>query len=107
MIQGANTSYELAQKADGTAYGGVAAVHAFAKKIGLADVRWVDGNTGRLIVSGIDCPRAKWATTDGVLKYSVGAVVIDYPQVITVGHDTGSFVVRTVEIKAGGCTLAA
>ena len=35
MMQGANTSYELAEKAGGTAYGGVAAIHAFAKKIGL------------------------------------------------------------------------
>lgn len=37
MIQGANTSYELAQKAGGTAYGGVAAIDAFAKKIRLPD----------------------------------------------------------------------
>lgn len=37
MIQGANTSYELAQKAGGTAYGGLAAIHAFAKKIRLPD----------------------------------------------------------------------
>jgi hypothetical protein len=35
MIQGHNTSYELAEKAGGTAYGGVAAIDAFAKKIGL------------------------------------------------------------------------
>lgn len=35
MIQGANTSYELAQKTAGTAYGGIAAIHAFANKIGL------------------------------------------------------------------------
>lgn len=35
MIQGANTSYELAQKSAGTAYGGLAAIHAFATKIGL------------------------------------------------------------------------
>ena len=37
MIQGANTSYELAQKASGTGYGGLAAIHAFAKKIRLPD----------------------------------------------------------------------
>jgi len=37
MIQGANTSYELAHKAGGTAYGGMAAIHAFAKKIRLPD----------------------------------------------------------------------
>ena len=37
MIQGANTSYELAQKAGGTSYGGVAAIHAFAKKFRLPD----------------------------------------------------------------------
>jgi hypothetical protein len=35
MLNGGNTAYELAQKASGTAYGGVAAIHAFAKKIGL------------------------------------------------------------------------
>jgi hypothetical protein len=35
MLNGGNTAYELAQKAGGTAYGGVAAIHAFAKKIGL------------------------------------------------------------------------
>ena len=35
MLNGGNTTYELAQKASGTAYGGVAAIHAFAKKIGL------------------------------------------------------------------------
>lgn len=35
MIQGSNTSYELAQKSVGTAYGGLAAIHAFATKIGL------------------------------------------------------------------------
>ena len=35
MIQGANTSYELAQKTAGTACGGIAAIDAFAKKIGL------------------------------------------------------------------------
>lgn len=35
MIQGTNTAYELAEKAGGTAHGGVAAIHAFAKKIGL------------------------------------------------------------------------
>jgi hypothetical protein len=37
MIQGANTSYELAEKAGGTSYGGLAAIHAFAKKIRLPD----------------------------------------------------------------------
>jgi hypothetical protein len=37
MIQGANTSYELAQKAGGTAYGGLAAIHAFANKIQLPE----------------------------------------------------------------------
>jgi hypothetical protein len=37
MIQGANTHYELAQKAGGTAYGGIPAIHAFAQKIGLPD----------------------------------------------------------------------
>lgn len=37
MIQGNNTNYELAQKAGGTAHGGVAAIHAFAQKIGLPD----------------------------------------------------------------------
>ena len=35
MIAGANTRYELAQKAGGTSYGGLAAIHAFAQKIGL------------------------------------------------------------------------
>lgn len=35
MIAGGNTRYELAQKAGGTGYGGLAAIHAFAKKIGL------------------------------------------------------------------------
>ena len=35
MIHGANTAYELSQKTHGTAYGGVAAIHAFATKIGL------------------------------------------------------------------------
>lgn len=35
MVQGANNSYELAEKAGGTAYGGVAAIHAFSKKIEL------------------------------------------------------------------------
>ena len=37
MIQGVNTSYELAQKAGGTANGGLAAIHAFAKQIRLPD----------------------------------------------------------------------
>ena len=35
MIAGANTRYELASKSGGTAYGGVAAIQAFAQKIGL------------------------------------------------------------------------
>jgi len=35
MLAGANLRYELAEKAGGTAYGGLAAIHAFAKKIGL------------------------------------------------------------------------
>jgi len=35
MLNGGNTAYELAQKTSGTAYGGVADIHAFAKKIGL------------------------------------------------------------------------
>lgn len=35
MLSGGNTAYEIAQKTSGTAYGGVAAIHAFAKKIGL------------------------------------------------------------------------
>jgi hypothetical protein len=35
MIAGANTRYELAEKAGGTSYGGLAAIHAFAQKIGL------------------------------------------------------------------------
>ena len=35
MMTGNNTRYELASKAGGTAYGGMAAIHAFAKKIGL------------------------------------------------------------------------
>jgi hypothetical protein len=37
MIAGANTRYELAHKAGGTAYGGLAAIVAFAKKIRLPD----------------------------------------------------------------------
>jgi len=37
MLAGANVRYELAEKAGGTGYGGVAAVHAFVKKIGLAE----------------------------------------------------------------------
>jgi hypothetical protein len=35
MMIGNNTRYELASKAGGTAYGGVAAINAFANKIGL------------------------------------------------------------------------
>jgi len=35
MIAGANTCYELAQRAGGTNYGGLAAIHAFVQKIGL------------------------------------------------------------------------
>jgi hypothetical protein len=35
MMAGNNTRYELASKAGGTAYGGMAAIDAFAKKIGL------------------------------------------------------------------------
>ncbi|QDV27092.1 hypothetical protein [Aureliella helgolandensis] len=35
MLKGDKIAYELAQKAGGTAYGGVAAIHRFAKKIGL------------------------------------------------------------------------
>ena len=37
MIVGNNIRYELAEKAGGTAYGGLAAIDAFAKKIGLPD----------------------------------------------------------------------
>lgn len=37
MIQGSNTAYELGRSVSGTAYGGLAAIHAFAKKIGLPD----------------------------------------------------------------------
>jgi hypothetical protein len=37
MLDGDNIHYELAQKASGTAYGGIAAVHAFADKIGLPE----------------------------------------------------------------------
>lgn len=37
MIAGSNTRYELAQKAGGTAYGGLAAIHAFGKKLGLSE----------------------------------------------------------------------
>jgi hypothetical protein len=37
MIQSANISYELAEKAGGTAYGGLAAIHAFAKQIRLPE----------------------------------------------------------------------
>ncbi len=35
MMAGANTRYELAQKSGGTSYGGIAAIQAFAQKIGL------------------------------------------------------------------------
>ena len=35
MIAGGNTRYELAQKAGGTCYGGLSAIHAFAQRIGL------------------------------------------------------------------------
>ena len=35
MLAGDNTRYELARKAGGTAHGGIAAIHAFVKKIGL------------------------------------------------------------------------
>lgn len=35
MIAGSNLRYELAEKAGGTGYGGLAAIHAFANKIGL------------------------------------------------------------------------
>jgi hypothetical protein len=35
MLQGTNTRYELAEKTGGTSYGGLAAIHAFAQKIGL------------------------------------------------------------------------
>lgn len=37
MIAGSNLRYELAEKAGGTSYGGLAAIHAFAKKIRLPD----------------------------------------------------------------------
>ena len=37
MISGSNTRYELAQKAGGTAFGGLAAVHAFAQKLRLPE----------------------------------------------------------------------
>jgi hypothetical protein len=37
MIAGANTRYELAEKAGGTAYGGIAAIHAMAKKLKLPE----------------------------------------------------------------------
>lgn len=37
MFSHQNVRYELAEKAGGTAYGGIAAVHAFVKKIGLAE----------------------------------------------------------------------
>ena len=35
MIVGGNTRYELAEKAGGTSYGGLSAIHAFVQKIGL------------------------------------------------------------------------
>ena len=35
MLAGANTGYELAEKAGGTAYGGLAAIHAMAQKLKL------------------------------------------------------------------------
>ncbi len=35
MVASANVCYELAEKAGGTSYGGLAAIHAFAQKIGL------------------------------------------------------------------------
>ena len=37
MIAGANTRYELAEKAGGTAYGGIAAIHSFVKKFKLPE----------------------------------------------------------------------
>ncbi len=37
MFSPQNVQYELAEKAGGTAYGGIAAVHAFVQKIGLAE----------------------------------------------------------------------
>lgn len=37
MFSAENVQYELADKAGGTAYGGIAAVHAFVQKIGLPD----------------------------------------------------------------------
>lgn len=37
MFSPPNVQYELAEKAGGTAYGGIAAVHAFVQKIGLAE----------------------------------------------------------------------
>lgn len=37
MLSPQNLQYELAEKAGGTAYGGIAAVHAFVQKIGLAE----------------------------------------------------------------------
>lgn len=37
MIQAGNLHYELAEKASGTAYGGIAAIHRFAEKIGLPE----------------------------------------------------------------------
>lgn len=35
MISGANTRYELAERSGGTSHGGLAAIHAFAQRIGL------------------------------------------------------------------------
>ena len=37
MIAGANTRYELAEKTGGTAYGGIAAIHALVKKLKLPE----------------------------------------------------------------------
>ena len=37
MIAGANTRYELAEKAGGTAYGGIAAIHSLVKKLKLPE----------------------------------------------------------------------
>lgn len=37
MFAGQNVHYELAEKAGGTAYGGIAAVHTFVRKIGLSE----------------------------------------------------------------------
>ena len=37
MIAGANTRYELAEKAGGTAYGGIAAIHSLVRKLNLPE----------------------------------------------------------------------